>query len=380
MRPAPIGVLVVTLALIATLAGTVAYFRRYTMDRPPVGRYNLKDIAFMMAVVIALPPLYLRLPAWVVAAILVIVFVTILQFLLAPLLRGRLPLALAVFLVGVDILLATADGLGPGQWAFVVWNNLLIAAGVVGVCNLYVQNGMRARDVAFFAVALAGYDLVATAFLPLMLEFFTRLRAVPLAPILSWGEGSTVAAIGLGDVMMMALWTLAALKAFGPPAAVLAATVSVAASTAVFSLGSAGVITSFVPAMVILGPLMAGQYVAWSRWRGPERTVFAYRQGLAPSRTIAAAGWDGASALDSSVGWWRAHSHEATARWPGLYLALWEGEVIGTGSTPGEARLAARESRPEAMPTILIVPDRVEERGQVRGPRWLPASVWNGPQ
>lgn len=278
MRPAPIGVLVVTLALVATIGGTVAYFHRYTMDRPPVGRYNLRDIAFMMAVVIALPPLYLRLPTWVVAALLMIVFVTILQFALAPLLRGRLPLALALLIVGVDVLLATVDEPGAGRWAFVVWNNLVIAAGVIGVCNLYVQNGMRGRDVALFAVALAGYDLVATAFLPLMLEFFTRLRAMPLAPILSWGEGSTVASLGLGDVLMMALWTLAALKAFGPPASVLAALVSVAASTVVFVLGSAGIITSIVPAMVILGPLMAGQYVAWRRWRGPERTVLAYRR------------------------------------------------------------------------------------------------------
>ena len=42
------------------------YFRRYQIKRPPIGTFNLLDIAFMTCAAILMHALYLHMPAWLV--------------------------------------------------------------------------------------------------------------------------------------------------------------------------------------------------------------------------------------------------------------------------------------------------------------------------
>jgi len=45
-------------------------------------------------------------------------------------------------------------------------NDIIIVLGAVSVANLYVQGGMKMRHVAWFALALAGYDMIFTTIWP----------------------------------------------------------------------------------------------------------------------------------------------------------------------------------------------------------------------
>jgi hypothetical protein len=367
MRPSPsvMNIFVIGVLISSTIVFSYLYFRTVRIARPPVGRYNLRDVVFMMVAVVVLPPLYLKIPTWLVTAILGMVFVAVLQFTLAPILPRPLPLLVAASVVFADVIVAYQVGqTGVGFVVFAALNDLVIAAGVVGVCNLYVQNGMRARDVAVFGVALAVYDLVATIVLPVMVEFFSRVRRLPLAPILSWGQGSSSAPIGLGDVLMLTLWTLVSYKAFGRVSAWFAGALGLATVTMFFVLVSVGVITSGVPSMAALGPLMAVHYLVSRRRLGPERSVMEYRKGLA-GKPLGPSVDDGMRQLRGSLRWIRENRLRVGRS---SIVALWNGELLGTGPTPGEARRAARERRPDIVPVVAYVshPTRLDGSGDPR--------------
>src|ERR671922_1741078 len=108
MRPSPgvVNVVVVDALIVLTIAAALLYFRTVRIARPPVGRYNLRDVAFMMLAVVVLPPLYLKIPTWLVTAILGLVFLAVLQFTLAPILRRPLPLVVAGLVGGGDVVIA----------------------------------------------------------------------------------------------------------------------------------------------------------------------------------------------------------------------------------------------------------------------------------
>jgi hypothetical protein len=358
MRPSPsaVNILVVGALIVATIAVAHLYFRTVRIARPPVGRYNLRDVVFMMLAVVVLPPLYLKVPTWLVTVVLGMVFVAVLQFTLAPVLPRPIPLLAAASIVVADVIVAHAVGQsGSGFHVFVALNDLVIAAGVVGVCNLYVQNGMRARDVAVFGVALAVYDFVATITLPIMVEFFARVRTLPLAPILSWGQGSSSAPIGLGDVLMLTLWTLVSYKAFGKVSAWIAGCLGLTTVTVFFVLVSAGVITTGVPSMAALGPLMALHYLASRRRLGGERSVLEYRRGLA-GEAAGPPSQEEAAQLRHSLRWIREQGASLSGD---SFVALWDGELLGTGVSPGEARRAARKRCPEVLPVVAWVPNGI---------------------
>jgi hypothetical protein len=359
------NIVVVGALISSTIVFSYLYFRTVRIARAPVGRYNLRDVVFMMVAVVVLPPLYLKIPTWLVTAILGMVFVAVLQFTIAPILPRPLPLLVAASIVVADVIVAyQARQTGVGFLVFVALNDLVIAAGVVGVCNLYVQNGMRARDVAVFGVALAVYDFVATIVLPVMVEFFSRVRRLPLAPIVSWGQGSTSAPIGLGDVLMLTLWTLVSYKAFGRVSAWFAGALGLVTVTVFFVLVSVGVITSGVPSMAALGPLMAVHYLVSRRRLGPERSVMEYRKALA-SKPLGPPVDDGIAQLRGSLRWIR-ENRLSVGR--SSFVALWDGELLGTGPTPGEARRAARERRPDLVPVVACVlhPTRLYGSGDPR--------------
>jgi hypothetical protein len=369
VEPALSSILLVFALVALTVAAGLAYLRRARVERPPVGVFNLRDVLFTAVLLVVVPPLYLRLPRLAVAAVLVLAATGILYFTLAPLAGRRLALLAAIGLVALDIALALF-GAGTDSPAFPAVNNLLLVAIAVGVCNIWAQSGIRARDVAVFAAALTIYDAVATLALPLMVEFFARVTTLPLAPALGWGRGSGMVAIGLGDVLVLVLWTLACEVAFSRAAALTAGALGLACALALFAVFWADLLNRPLPAMVLLGPVIVAHY-AWLRRRfGRERRIGAYLlAGPAPPAAASAAGGAAPStaplpatgaaparpAVDvgAALAWLPEPGDTAPAP-PGRYLALHGKEVVGQGWTAAEAARAARRARPGEVPLVVL--------------------------
>ena len=158
--------------------------------------------------------------------------------------------------------------------AFLVINNGIMVLMVVGITNLWAQSGLKARDAALLAGALILYDTVATAILPLMGELFARMMQLPLGTQLAWPGDAGLAAIGLGDVLLAAVFPLVMRKAFGLRAGLVAL---ISALTVLVGLSFLPIANLF-PVMVVLGPVMLVQYGWWRRASGAERTTWQYLQ------------------------------------------------------------------------------------------------------
>lgn len=133
---------------------------------------------------------------------------------------------------------------------------------------------MKARDVALLGAFLTVYDVLATSALPLTSDLFTRLASLPLAPIIAWSSGSKVVGIGLGDLLLAAVFPLVMRKAFDRSAGIMALVLALSTIGILLALPLQGVF----PVMVVLGPLMVLQYLIWRRRRGRERTTWQYLQ------------------------------------------------------------------------------------------------------
>lgn len=251
------------------------YFRHYRITRPPIGTFNLLDVAFMTGGVILVPYLYLLTPVWLVAGLLFIGTVSILYFAWEPVLRVRWMIWLiSLALPGAD--LAAGFLLGTKTRGFFAINNILVSMIIAGLANLWVQSGMKARDAAILAAVLAVYDLVATSLLPVMAELITRLEGLPLTPQIAWPVNSygLWVGIGLGDVLLASVFPLIMRKAFGRLAGILALLIDMSAIVTLFIIP----FEKIFPAMVVLGPLMVLQYIYWRRRQGQERTMCQYWQ------------------------------------------------------------------------------------------------------
>ncbi|MER5886150.1 hypothetical protein ABT160_20200 [Streptomyces sp. NPDC001941] len=336
--PALVGLTCVVAAI--TAVGS-AYFARVRMPRPPVGRYELPDVAVMFVVVVAAPLAYLALPRTAVAVVFALVLCAALQFTLAPLTGGGRAWLVSVLAVGATAVCAFADL----PVAVTVLTDVLLAAAVVGVANMWAQSGMRSSHTAFFAGALACYDLVATGLTSVMERFAAQVTGLPFAPLLAVDQGDPPVALGLGDLLLLVLFPLTATKAFGRAAGVVAATVGVAVSGTVSLLFGLGVLTGAFPLLTALGPLIVLQHLLWKRARGAERTSAEWRAG-AP-RAASATG-DVApdpvllQALRTS------NSNPAQGDWE----ALADGRVVGSGASPGRARRDARLRGHEGVPVV----------------------------
>lgn len=252
------------------LVGSWAYFRRYQISRPPIGVFNGQDIAVMVPLIILVPVCYLLLPLWLTAALWLLMALSSLFFTWEPLLRIRW----AIWLAAVSLLVVDmgAAFLGTQQHGFFAINDIVLLVMVVGITNLWAQSGMKARDVALLGVLLAPYDFIATVQSPLMNDLLTRLSALPLAPLVAWSSGHTVASIGLGDLLLAAVFPLVMHKAFGRSAGLVALALTLAAIGILLALPFQG----GFPLLVVLGPLMGLQYVSWRSLRGRERTTWHY--------------------------------------------------------------------------------------------------------
>lgn len=256
-----------------------SYFRRYPITRPPVGVFNRWDITIMLGGIVLVPFLYLILPGWIVIGLLTIGVLSALYFMWEPVLR--LPWAIwtaTIILAGADI--GSALAFGTASTPFFVANNSVLTLVVVGLTNLWAQSGMQARDVALLAGALAIYDFIATWQLSLTTDIFSRLAGFPFAPLVAWRADSAGRwlGIGLGDLLLAAIFPLVMRKAFGRASGSAALAISVGAIGATLALPVLSVTHTTFPVMIVLGPLIVLQYIAWRRRRGTERTTWQYLQ------------------------------------------------------------------------------------------------------
>jgi hypothetical protein len=267
------SIVLVALSTLVVLLGW-AYFRRYTLTRPPVGVVDLSDVIFMVAAIVVVPYLYLGLPELLVALLLAVSTLSAIWFLLEPVLPSRrLVWALSVAMVAADVILA--EWRGTADHTFLLFNDLVLILLVVGVTNLWAQGGLSSRDLAILAGALTVYDAVATGWLPLTTELIERLAGLPFLPMLVWPVGDERwLGIGLGDLLLATVGPLTFRKAFGRTAGVMAFVIAVGTIAAVMFLGTFTRLETF-PTMIVLGPLLVAQHLVWRR-RAAERTTAEY--------------------------------------------------------------------------------------------------------
>ncbi|MGW3345870.1 hypothetical protein ACWDA3_21365 [Nonomuraea rubra] len=313
------------LALYALVALTVAlaagYLGRYVIPRPPVGRMVGADIAVMVTALVVMPFAYLHVPVGVVVSVFGLVVLTLTQLMLAPVLGGRWAMIAALALCAADVA-AYAAG-----WplALLVVNDALLILLVVGVVNLWAQAAVTPAQVAALAAALTVYDTLATGLSSLTVDFVQRMQGLPFAPVLATSYGANPSLIGLGDCLMLSIWPVVALRAYGKVAAWSAAgleAVLLAVSIAFVLTGGRP-----MPLLTVLGPLIFVQWLYWRRWQA--------RRSPAPTRPEVNRALELA---DAPAGVWVALSPA--------------GAPVAEGATPGLARREARLAGAQGSPVV----------------------------
>src|SRR5260370_23477701 len=111
------------------------YFRRFRVTRPPIGVFNLRDVALMIGAIVLVPYLYLAVPVWLVATLLGLGMLTILQVTFENVLPGRwMAWAVAVVLLGADV--GTPLIFGAPSTPFALVNNTVLTIAITGAANL----------------------------------------------------------------------------------------------------------------------------------------------------------------------------------------------------------------------------------------------------
>jgi hypothetical protein len=254
------------------------YFGRYTLNRPPIGVFGLADVGFLLGGILVVPLLYLLLPLWAVAGLLALGALSALNLLAEPVWRVRWLTWTGVVALSVAEIGLFVTG-GPSNLAFMVVRNAVTVLVVVAIANLWAQSGMKARDATILGACLTAYDFVATSQLPLMGDLVGRVAELPFAPLVAWPVGPEGAwtGLGLGDLLLAAVFPLVLRKAYGRRAGIMALGLAFGGIAGVAVLAHLGAVELF-PVMVVLGPLMVLQYAWWARRRGSERTIWEYRR------------------------------------------------------------------------------------------------------
>jgi hypothetical protein len=268
---------------IVVCAGSLTYFRRVRMDRPPVGTFNTRDVVILLILIGVLPFVYGWLPVPVVTVVLCITFASALYIGYRSLL-GSLGIWLGIgLLFGLNIWSSHhVMGTIPGWQVWYTQQSILVWLGVVAVVNLYVQGGMKLRHVAWLALGLACYDVVFASYYPLTGELLARYITHPLTPVMGMRFGEVDYAVGLGDLLVYSLFFVASYKAYGKRAAAIAAGVIVVMggfATAfipfLFNFQNANLDT-LIPAQSLFGPAAFVTYLWMKRHYGRERTMAEY--------------------------------------------------------------------------------------------------------
>lgn len=264
-------------ALLAMVLGW-AYFSRFKLKRPPFGVFNLWDVAVMMTGILIIPYLYLALPTWLVAGLLGLAGLSVVYFCLEPVLPQHWLIWLVIIGLGVSDIVAL-NSFGPKSVQFYTVNNLVQIIAAVGMANLWVQSGMKARHAAILGGMLMIYDYLFTARLPLMDDLFHRLDSLPFAPLVAWPlDDGRWGAIGLGDLLVATVFPLVMRKAYGHSAGLTALGLVLAGLLGVVLVAGLDWGPASFPVMIVLGPLMVVQYSYWRMRHGPEWTMAQYWQ------------------------------------------------------------------------------------------------------
>lgn len=267
----------------ALLVGACAlvYLRRVRLDRPPVGVFNGRDVALLYIFIIGLPLLYVVLPQWALTGFLIVTFAAALSIGYRPVVPRALLWPAIGLLIGLNIWIAqTMLGSVAGWQLMLAQNSFIVLLAAVAIANLYVQGGMRLKHVAVFALTLAIYDL---AFLSFTVELADAFIGKPLNPSMGFRIGIFNVDIGLGDLLVYGLFTIAAYKAYGRRAARVAMGVIAvfgallpASAPLLISEVTRGNGNAVTPAQVFFGPAALVTYLLLRRRYGAERTYAEY--------------------------------------------------------------------------------------------------------
>lgn len=272
-------VVVFIAALLAPLL-SLLYFRRVRLERPALGVFNTRDIALILVFILSLPFLYLVLPIYVLTGMLTLTFSTALYIVLRPFLRPLYLWPLVVFLLVGDIVVTrTLMGTTQGWQIYWVFNNVIVLGAAVGISNLYVQGGMRMSQVVWFSLILAAYDLFFDLVVPISAHLADRFHGQPLDAAMGWISGSYSSNLGIGDILVFALFTISAYKGFGRRGIVAAVVTISIFGVLVPSLSPLmilplvrGGVGITIPVQTFFGPFAVLTYYMLRR-SGPERSM-----------------------------------------------------------------------------------------------------------
>jgi hypothetical protein len=280
--------IVALVGVVVVSGGALLYFRRVRQERPPVGTFNGRDIAVLLALIIGLPFLYAALPSWAITCVLALTFAAALSI-GYRLVWGAVPVWLGIgVLVGANLWTShTMMGTTAGWELWWVELDILVALGAIAVANLYVQGGMKLKHVAWFGLTLALYDAGSTLVVNVTAVLVEDFIGHPLDPTFGIRGGVNNYGIGIGDLLFYALFVVASYKAYGKAAARLAFGVMVvfgAAAPSLFPLIHD--LVDFrndvvIPSQLFFAPAAFLCYL-WMRHRyGRERTMAEYRASAA---------------------------------------------------------------------------------------------------
>ena len=264
-------------SLAAAGLGT-AYFKRVRLDRPSIGTFNGRDLVILFVFIVSLPVLYLALPTHVLTFFLAVTFTSALCIPYSKVVPGRWLVPAVLVLLGANIAVTyTLLGSRSGYQLYWVMTSVMVILAAAGVGNLYIQGGMRLRHVAWFALALGVYDLIFASVIPLTPLLADTFEGRPLDPAVGFVVGPYTANIGLGDLLVYALFAIAAYRGFGRRGVVVALGTITAFGAVVpaltplllsgFTREGIGIV---VPAQTFFGPAAFLAYRRLSRQR--ERT------------------------------------------------------------------------------------------------------------
>jgi hypothetical protein len=267
----------------AACLGALLYLRKVRLERPAIGKFNGRDVVFLFAFLVLLPGLYLLLPRWALTSVLALTFAAAMSIGFRPVLPPTTLWLGIGLLIGADLWLGQRMINNVADWQ-VVWaeNSVVVLLAAISVANLYVQGGMQLRHVAWFAGGLAVYDSVFTLVWPVSNLLIREFVNHPLFPAMGMRIGFDEAIVGLGDLLVYAGFTIAAVKAYGRPGLRLALILVLVFGAVMPTLS--GLLINYVdlrldvviPAQTWFGPAAVIGYLWLRRRYGRERTMKEY--------------------------------------------------------------------------------------------------------
>lgn len=282
-----------TIGALAAALGALFYLRKVRLERPAIGRFNGRDVTILFIFLTFLPAVYLLFPRWALDLALIVTFVAALHIGFSPVLSPTWLWLGIGLLVGGQLWMGHHMINDVFPWQF-VWaeNSVIVLLAAIAVANLYVQGGMQLRHVAWFAGGLALYDAIFTLVWPVTNLLVREFVNYPLFPAMGMRIGFDEAIVGLGDLLVYAGFTIAALKAYGKPGLRLALILVFVFGAAMPTLS--GLLINYVdaradvviPAQTWFGPAALLGYLWMRRRYGRERTMqefLASRDNTAPA-------------------------------------------------------------------------------------------------